>query len=107
MSEEKNIYNQSIQEVEERFKTDVQQGLSQLEAEKRLNQYGRNEIQDAKHTGLVKKFLNQFKDFMIIILIISAIVSGVLNTVNGEGMTDTIIISIIQHLHSHYNIFLL
>ena len=95
MSEEKNIYNQSIQEVEERFKTDVQQGLSQLEAEKRLNQYGRNEIQDAKHTGLVKKFLNQFKDFMIIILIISAIVSGVLNTVNGEGMTDTIIILVV------------
>ena len=95
MSEEKNIYNQTIQEVEERFKTDVQQGLSQLEAEKRLNQYGRNEIQDAKHTGLVKKFLNQFKDFMIIILIISAIVSGVLNTVNGEGMTDTIIILVV------------
>ena len=41
MSEEKNIYNQTIQEVEERFKTDVQQGLSQLEAEKRLNQYGK------------------------------------------------------------------
>ena len=41
------------------------------------------------------KFLEQFKDFMIIVLIISAIVSGIVGVIEGEGITDTIIILIV------------
>lgn len=44
---------------------------------------------------LVQRFLEQFKDFSIIILIIAAIVSGAVGIAQNEGITDTIIILIV------------
>ena len=48
-----------------------------------------------KKKSLIVKFLEQFKDFMIIVLIIAAIVSGIVGILEGEGITDTIIILIV------------
>lgn len=53
-------------------------GLSSAEAEKRLEKYGKNELQEEEKTSVVKLFLSQFKSFLIIILIAAALVSAFL-----------------------------
>src|SRR3990172_6285326 len=52
------------------------QGLSSDEAKKRLKEYGPNELKETKKRSLFSMFLDQFKDFKIIVLIIAAIISG-------------------------------
>lgn len=59
-------------------------GLSAKEAEKRLQKYGRNEIRQKKRRGILYKFFSQFKDFMIIILLISAFVSFMVSFIGGD-----------------------
>ena len=65
------------------------------EGVKRREKYGSNELQAKKKKSLIVKFLEQFKDFMIIVLIIAAIVSGIIGVKEGEGFTDSIIIMIV------------
>ena len=91
----KNWFNQTEKEVEQELKTDIQKGLSQEEAKTRQEKHGFNELKQAKKKSLLVKFLEQFKDFMIIVLIIAAIISGVVGVAEGEGITDTIIILIV------------
>ncbi len=90
-----NWFGQTVDETIATLKTDVEKGLSQDEVKKRQEQYGLNELKAKKKKSLFVKFLEQFKDFMIIILIISAIISGVIGVAQGEGITDTIIILIV------------
>lgn len=75
--------------------TDPVSGLSSAEAKQRLLQDGYNEFEKTKHTTLFQKFISQFKSFMIIVLIVAAIISGVTGYINGEGVTDAIIILVI------------
>lgn len=73
--------------------TDVVKGLSSREAQKRLNADGKNVITHKKAHGIIYKFFSQFKDFMIIILLISAGVSFIVSKMHGEtDFADTIII---------------
>ena len=90
-----NWFNKEISDVEKDLQTDSKNGLSEEEAASRRGKYGYNELQAAKKESLLQKFLNQFKDFMIIILIIAAIVSGIIGYMKGEGITDSIIILIV------------
>jgi len=87
-----NWFNQTVDETISNLKTDVENGLSIEEVKKRQEQYGLNELKAKKKKSLFVKFLEQFKDFMIIVLIISAIISGIVGVAEGEGITDTIII---------------
>ena len=75
--------------------TDLSKGLSNEEVQKRREKYGLNKLKAKKKKSLFQKFLDQFKDFSIIILIIAAIVSGIVGVAEGEGVTDTIIILIV------------
>ena len=95
MKEEQNWFNKDVKEVEEILSTNVEQGLSDEEAKNRREKYGLNELKAKKKKSLFMKFLDQFKDFSIIILIIAAIVSGIVGVAEGEGITDTIIILIV------------
>ena len=97
---EKSWFNKTSQEVEQELKTDYQKGLSNSQVQENIKKYGLNELQEKKKDSLLKKFLEQFKDFSIIVLIIAAIVSGVVGVAQGEGFTDTIIILIVVILNA-------
>ncbi|MBQ2725052.1 MAG: HAD-IC family P-type ATPase, partial [Clostridia bacterium] len=68
------------------------EGLTSEEAEKRLEQHGKNKLKAAKKDSILVKFLKQLADPMIIILLCAAAVSGVLAVVEGESFADVIII---------------
>lgn len=86
------ITNKSINEVKEEFKTNLEGGLTSEEASKRLGEYGPNALQEKKKTPLIIRFLAQFKDFMVIILLIAAVVSVI---VNHEDWVESLIILIV------------
>ena len=92
---EKNWYNLSIEETEKKLETNLNSGLTTDQVLKSREKYGYNELKAQKKKSLFVKFLEQFKDFMIIILIIAAIISGVVGYIEGEGITDSIIIFIV------------
>ena len=67
-------------------------GLSISEANNRLEKYGKNVFTETKKKSVVVKFLNQFKDLMIIVLLLAAIFSFIISYVNKESYIDSIII---------------
>ena len=90
-----NWFNKSVEETEKAFETNIETGLTDEQVKQSREKYGKNELKAKKKKSLFVKFLEQFKDFMIIVLIISAIVSGIVGVAEGEGITDTIIILIV------------
>ena len=93
--EEHNWFNKDILDVEKELQTDINRGLTTEQVKEKTEKYGLNELQAAKKKNLLQRFLDQFKDFSIIVLIIAAIVSGAVGIAQGEGVTDTIIILIV------------
>ena len=85
----------TVTETLESLTTNANEGLKSEEIEERRKKYGFNELKAKKKKTILVKFLEQFKDFMIIILIIAAIVSGVIGYLQNEGITDSIIILIV------------
>ena len=96
----KNWFNKTVEEVESELKTNQSKGLTSQVVEENRTKYGLNELQEKKKDSLFKKFMAQFKDFSIIVLIIAAIVSGVVGVLKGEGVTDTVIILIVVLLNA-------
>ena len=92
---EKNWFSKTVTETSEYFKTDLKKGLNLEGVEESRKKYGINELKAKKKKTLLIKFLEQFKDFMIIILIIAALVSGIIGYIENEGITDSIIILIV------------
>ncbi len=90
-----NWYQKNINDVKKELATDIEKGLSYKQVEEKQQNVGFNELKARKKKSLIVKFLEQFKDFMIIVLIIAAIVSGIVGILEGEGITDTIIILIV------------
>ncbi|MEJ2183327.1 MAG: cation-translocating P-type ATPase [Nitrospirota bacterium] len=70
-------------------------GLSPEEAQRRLEEYGPNELRERKPRTVFMMFLDQFKDFMIIVLILAAVVSGFIG-----GVSDTAAIIVIVVLNA-------
>ncbi len=89
-----NWFNTSIEETIKQLGTDLEKGITNEEVKKRQEEYGLNELAAKKKKSTFIKFLEQFKDFMIIVLIISAIISGIVGVKQEgiSGITDTIII---------------
>lgn len=90
-------HTKELGQVIKDLKTNRQMGLSQEEAEKRLEQYGVNKLKEKKKENLFIKFIKEFNDFMIITLIIAAIISAVVSRLNGEAdyIDSVIIIAIV------------
>ncbi|MEY8356286.1 calcium-translocating P-type ATPase, PMCA-type [Lachnospiraceae bacterium 54-53] len=88
----KNFFSKDILESVKELNTDIHQGLSEQEAKKRLETNGHNKLQGAKEKTMLQLFAEQFKDFLVIILIIAAIVSMVVGIMENEGIFDSIVI---------------
>ncbi len=97
---EKKWFNKNVSEVEEELETNIEKGLNSSKVEEHKTKYGLNELQEKKKEPLYKKFIAQFKDFSIIVLIIAAIVSGIVGITQGEGITDTIVIMLVVILNA-------
>ena len=86
-----NYYNLEIEEIEKKLNTS-KEGLSNEEHNRRLEENGFNELKEKKKESILSKFIEQFKDMMVIVLIIASIISGIIDLSHGEGLTNTIII---------------
>ncbi|MDO4788370.1 MAG: cation-translocating P-type ATPase [Johnsonella sp.] len=84
-------FNQEIQELLEQLGSSVQEGLSSEEAGKRLEKYGRNQLKEGKKKTLSKKIIEQFSDFLVLILLGAALVSYFA----GSGDDALVIIAIV------------
>ena len=102
---EKKSHQLDVTEACRTFLTDPVKGLSSGEAGARQARDGFNEFEKTKHTTLWQKFISQFKSFMIIVLIFAAIISGVTGYMNGEGITDAIIILSILIVNAIIGVF--
>ena len=93
----KNWFNETVDETVKCLETDEEKGLNSSEVESRKEKYGLNELAAKKKKSTFVKFLEQFKDFMIIVLIISAVISGIVGVKQEgiSGITDTVIILVV------------
>lgn len=84
-----------------------QSGLSSVEASTRLEQNGKNKLAEGKKDSLIKRFLSQLADPMIIILIVAAVISAVTATVGGEGegYADVIIIMVVVIINAVLGVY--
>ena len=94
--DQKNWYSLSEEEVSKNLESDLKNGLSKEKVEKMREKYGVNEITSKGKKSVLQMIIEQFKDFMIIVLIIAAIVSGLAS----REFTDSIIILIIVVLNA-------
>ena len=101
----KQWFNKTINETIQELNTNIEAGLSDDKLQAIREKYGYNELKATKKKSLFQKFLEQFKDFMIIVLIISAIVSGIVGVMEGEGITDTIIILLVVLVNAIIGVF--
>ena len=94
-------HTKAINEVEVNFRTNVSNGLDSNEVEERKKHFGENKLADKKKESIFIKFIKQFNDFMIIILIIASIISALVAKMDGSGdYIDSIIIIAIVVLNA-------
>lgn len=96
---EKDMYNLSVDEALQKMSSS-KEGLSDTEAATRLEKNGLNKLKEGKKKTTLARFIDQFKNIMIIILLIAAVVSGVVAYVEGDSLTDAIIILVVVFLNA-------
>lgn len=75
----------TVEETVSYLKTNTEEGLTNAEADTRIKQFGKNELKERKKTPLWKKFLSQFSDFMVIVLLFAAVVSLLMGELADAG----------------------
>lgn len=86
-------FHVSREEALDSLRTDSQRGLSPGECQRRRGQYGKNQLEAAKGKSLPLRFLSQFQDLMVLILLAAAAVSFAVSWVRGDGeYVDSLII---------------
>jgi Ca2+-transporting ATPase len=85
-------HSKDTREVFLELDVDPEKGLAPEQVAERLAKYGANQLQTKKKRTFLNMFLTQFKSFMIIILLIAAVVSGITGVIEGEGLLDTFVI---------------
>ena len=87
-----NFYSKQSEEVLKEMNVSQDMGLSPNDVKIRREKYGLNRIDSQSKKSFILMFLKEFKSFMIIILLIAAIISGVIGIIEGEGLLDSYII---------------
>jgi Ca2+-transporting ATPase len=95
-----NWYSLSEEEIVKFYGTDTSKGLTHEQVNNMRQKYGKNEIISKAKKTITQMLIDQFKSFMIIILIIAAVVSGITGVIENEGFADSIIILIIVILNA-------
>ena len=86
-------YTIPTKEVEKQMRTNIEFGLNEKQVEDKQNKFGLNKLEEKKKESIFIKFIKQFNDFMIIILIIASIISAVVARLEGNNdYIDSIII---------------
>ncbi|HAM31859.1 MAG TPA: ATPase, partial [Erysipelotrichaceae bacterium] len=78
------FYDQTISDVEHELDTKIESGLTEAQAKERLEKYGPNKLKEAKKKSNLARFVDQFKDPMIIILLIAALISFVIAAIEHD-----------------------
>ncbi|MDD4184160.1 MAG: HAD-IC family P-type ATPase, partial [Candidatus Izemoplasmatales bacterium] len=94
------FYQNEAKAVIKELSTSRKEGLSQQEIAIRQERYGKNELREKKKKTLFQMFLDQFKDFLVIILLIAALVSIIMGIIGHEGLVDGFIILAIVILNA-------
>ncbi len=81
-----NYHSKDLSDLINELKTDRETGLTRQEASARREKYGLNVLKEKKKKSLAVRFLEQFKDVMIIILLIAAVISFVIACVEKNAM---------------------
>jgi Ca2+-transporting ATPase len=85
-------YRQEAADLIRELGANESSGLTTAEVKKRQEQYGFNQLESKSKKSFLRMFLEQFRSFMIIVLLIAAAISGVVGVMEGEGLLDTYII---------------
>ena len=96
------FYTQGEEEVLKSLDTSID-GLSTAQAKERLDAYGYNELDEGEKRSLLSKFIDQFKDLMIIILLVAAALSII--TEGRHGLTDACIIFAVVVLNAAFGVY--
>lgn len=91
-----NFYHQSVESVEKNLSTSCSEGLNQEQVKQLQEKYGPNSLTSKKKISMFQRFIAQFKDFMIIVLIVAALLSGFV----AREWTDAAIIMIVVILNA-------
>ncbi len=87
----KKIWNKSTDELLIDYETTIG-GLTQEEVVSRIEKYGENQLKEGKHKGVLQVFLEQFKDLLVIILIVATIVSLFTGGIEGAIVITAVLL---------------
>ncbi len=85
------MFTKSKDEIINEFSTDIVSGLDEKISQERLKKFGPNKLAQRKPKTIFTLFLEQFKDFLVIILIVAAVISCIF----GEFLDGSIIILVV------------
>lgn len=97
----RNFYNQTVKNVAQELTTSTINGLNDKQVQQLQEKYGPNSLASTKKASLLQRFIAQFKDFMIIVLIIAALLSGFV----AQEWTDAAIIMVVVILNAVLGVF--
>lgn len=90
-----------VKEIQKNLKTSIKMGITEEEAKQRKEQYGVNKLVEGKRESIILRFIKQFNDFMIMILIVAAMISAGVSYLQGtHDYIDSIIIIAIVVLNA-------
>lgn len=88
----KNWHTLTVEDAGESLGSDLQTGLSEAEAAKRLENHGSNELKETSTRSAWRMLFDQFADFMIIVLIGAAVISGVMGDMQDAAVIIVIVV---------------
>jgi len=90
----------AAQDVISQLNTEQLRGLTKVEAERRLDQFGPNQLTEPPRTTFLQMIVRQLNDFVVILLIIAAIISTIVSAVDHQPYVESIAILAIVVLNA-------